>query len=114
MHRVAAATVTGGLLVGVVVEPDVGVAADGGGGEADAAVALVVEEVHHQPGVVFRHGVVAVAAHHGGVAGITGQTFVLLGLAVTAAEVAVGLGICILVYRQHGNVDVRKPGLMKW
>ncbi|MGK2230002.1 MAG: NADH:ubiquinone oxidoreductase subunit K [Methanobacteriota archaeon] len=57
---------------------------------------------------------IAFAAHHGGVAGIAGQTFTLFVLAVAAAEVAVGLGIFILVYRRYGTVDVRKPRLMRW
>jgi NADH-quinone oxidoreductase subunit K len=57
---------------------------------------------------------IAFAAHHGGVAGIAGQTFALFVLAVAAAEVALGLGIFILVYRRHGTVDVRKPRLMRW
>jgi NADH-quinone oxidoreductase subunit K len=54
---------------------------------------------------------VAFSAHVGDIAG---QVFVLFALAVAAAEVAVGLGIFILVYRQQGNVDVRKPRLMRW
>jgi len=45
---------------------------------------------------------------------ISGQVFALFALAVAAAEVAVGLGILILVYREYGTVDVRKPRLMRW
>jgi NADH-quinone oxidoreductase subunit K len=54
---------------------------------------------------------VAFSAHLGEVAG---QVFVLFALAVAAAEVAVGLGVIILVYRQHGTVDVTKPRIMRW
>jgi NADH-quinone oxidoreductase subunit K len=45
---------------------------------------------------------------------VAGQAFVLFALAVAAAEVAVGLGIILLVYREHGTVDVRKPSFMRW
>lgn len=54
---------------------------------------------------------IAFSAHLGDV---SGQVFVLFALAVAAAEVAVGLGIFILMYREHGSVDIRKPRLMRW
>jgi NADH-quinone oxidoreductase subunit K len=54
---------------------------------------------------------VAFSASFGDVAG---QAFVLFALAVAAAEVAVGLGILLLVYREHGTVNVRKPSFMRW
>jgi len=45
---------------------------------------------------------------------VAGQAFVLFALAVAAAEVAVGLGILLLVYREHGTVNIRKPSFMRW
>lgn len=54
---------------------------------------------------------VAFAAQFGDV---TGQVFALFALSIAAAEVAVGLGIFILVYRKHGSVDVEIPRRMRW
>jgi len=45
---------------------------------------------------------------------VTGQAFVLFVLAVAAAEVAVGLGIILLMYREYGTVNIRKPSFMRW
>lgn len=45
---------------------------------------------------------------------VTGQVLVLFALAIAAAEVAVGLGIFILIYREHGTVDVTLPRGMRW
>ncbi len=55
--------------------------------------------------------IVAFAAYLGDV---TGQILVLFALAIAAAEVAVGLGIFILVYREYGTVDVTLPRGMRW
>lgn len=38
--------------------------------------------------------------------GITGQVFVLMVMAIAAAEAAVGLAIIIAVYRHFGTVDL--------
>lgn len=54
---------------------------------------------------------VAFAAQFGDV---TGQVFTLFALSIAAAEVAVGLGIFILVYREYGTVDVTMPRGMRW
>jgi len=54
---------------------------------------------------------VAFAARTGDVAG---QAFVLFALAVAAAEVAVGLGILLVLYRRYGTVNVKKPSFMRW
>jgi len=35
-----------------------------------------------------------------------GQVFVLFGLAITVAEVAVGLALILLLYRRHGDTVV--------
>jgi NADH:ubiquinone oxidoreductase subunit K len=54
---------------------------------------------------------IAFAAATGDVAG---QAFVLFALAVAAAEVAVGLGILLVLYRRYGTVNVKKPSFMRW
>lgn len=35
--------------------------------------------------------------------GVAGQVFVLFALAITVAEVAVGLALVMLIYRRHGD-----------
>lgn len=57
---------------------------------------------------------IAFAAHHGEAAGMMGQTFVLFVLAIAAAEVAVGLGVLVLIYRRYGTVNIKKPSYMRW
>ena len=45
---------------------------------------------------------------------IVGQIFVIFVITIAAAEVAVGLAIIILIYRQHKGVEVDKINIMKW
>jgi NADH-quinone oxidoreductase subunit K len=45
---------------------------------------------------------------------ITGQTFSLFTMALAAAEVAVGIGIILVLYRNFGDVDVTKATTMRW
>jgi NADH-quinone oxidoreductase subunit K len=45
---------------------------------------------------------------------ISGQIFALFSMTIAAAEVAVGLGILIAVYRNRNTSDVRDQDLMKW
>ncbi|MDY6780577.1 MAG: NADH-quinone oxidoreductase subunit NuoK [Halobacteria archaeon] len=45
---------------------------------------------------------------------MSGQVFALFSLTVAAAEVAVGLGIFIVMYRSFDTVDVTKPSVMRW
>jgi NADH-quinone oxidoreductase subunit K len=49
----------------------------------------------------------AFAVHHGGPNGMKAQAFVLIIIAVAAAEAAVGLAIVVSVFRatRHANVD---------
>jgi len=54
---------------------------------------------------------VAFAAQLGDVAG---QAFTLFALSIAAAEVAIGLGIFIALYREYGEVNVTKPSFMRW
>ena len=45
---------------------------------------------------------------------VTGQVFVLLVIAVAAAEVAVGLAIVVSLFRHKETTDVDKMDLLKW
>jgi NADH-quinone oxidoreductase subunit K len=47
-------------------------------------------------------------------ASTTGQVFVLMTVAVAAAEVAVGLGLIIALYRQKKTADVDDINILKW
>ncbi|WP_338738761.1 NADH-quinone oxidoreductase subunit NuoK [Haloplanus salilacus] len=54
---------------------------------------------------------VAFSAYWGNV---TGQTFGLFTMALAAAEVAVGIGIILVLYRNFGDVDVTLAKGMRW
>ena len=45
---------------------------------------------------------------------LDGQAFVLTVIAVAAAEVAVGLGIVIAMFRNRDSVDLEQVNLLKW
>jgi NADH-quinone oxidoreductase subunit K len=45
---------------------------------------------------------------------VDGQVFVLLVMAVAAAEVAVGLSIVVSLYRHKETTDVDEMDLLKW
>jgi len=45
---------------------------------------------------------------------LTGQIFVFMVIAVAAAEVAVGLGILISLFRNRDSVNVEDVSLLKW
>jgi NADH-quinone oxidoreductase subunit K len=47
-------------------------------------------------------------------ASTTGQVFALMTVAVAAAEVAVGLGLIIALYRQKKTADVDDINILKW
>ncbi|UCC63962.1 MAG: NADH-quinone oxidoreductase subunit NuoK [Anaerolineae bacterium] len=47
-------------------------------------------------------------------ASMAGQVFVLMVVAVAAAEVAVGLGLIIALYRQKKTADVDDINILKW
>lgn len=47
-------------------------------------------------------------------ASMTGQVFVLMTVAVAAAEVAVGLGLVIALYRQKNTADIDDINILKW
>ncbi len=49
-----------------------------------------------------------------GVPAIDGQVFVLMVIAVAAAEVAVGLGILLAMFRNRDSVNVEEVDLLKW
>jgi NADH-quinone oxidoreductase subunit K len=54
---------------------------------------------------------VAFSLYHGN---LTGQVFALFGMAVAAAEVAVGIGIILVLYRNFSDVDVTEATTMRW
>jgi len=54
---------------------------------------------------------VAFSFHHGN---LTGQVFSLFTMAIAAAEVAVGIGIILVLYRNFEDVDVTKAATMRW
>ncbi len=45
---------------------------------------------------------------------LDGQVFVLMVITVAAAEVAVGLGIVISLFRNRDSVDIEEASLLKW
>ncbi len=54
---------------------------------------------------------VAFSLQHGN---ITGQVFSLFTMALAAAEVAVGIGIILVLYRNFKDVDVTKATTLRW
>ena len=44
----------------------------------------------------------------------SGQVFALFSIAIAAAEVAVGLGIILSVYRRYQTIDVDRINLLRW
>jgi len=46
--------------------------------------------------------------------GLDGQVFVLIVITVAAAQVAVGLGILISIFRNRDSLDVDNVSLLKW
>ena len=49
-----------------------------------------------------------------GAVALDGQVFVLMVIAVAAAEVAVGLGIVISLFRNRTSVNVEDLSLLRW
>ncbi|MGQ4555599.1 NADH-quinone oxidoreductase subunit NuoK [Halobellus sp. GM3] len=45
---------------------------------------------------------------------VTGQTFGLFVMALAAAEVAIGIGIILVLYRNFDSVDVTEAATMRW
>jgi len=45
---------------------------------------------------------------------VDGQVFVLMVIVVAAAEVAVGLGIVIALFRNRASVNVEDASLLRW
>ncbi|PSQ03944.1 NADH-quinone oxidoreductase subunit NuoK [Halobacteriales archaeon QS_4_69_31] len=54
---------------------------------------------------------VAFSFHYGNV---TGQVFSLFTMALAAAEVAIGIGIVLVLYRNFEDIDVTKAATMRW
>ena len=49
-----------------------------------------------------------------GASALDGQIFVLMVITVAAAEVAVGLGILLAMFRNRDSVDVQEANLLRW
>jgi NADH-quinone oxidoreductase subunit K len=45
---------------------------------------------------------------------LTGQVFTLFLMALAAAEVAIGIGIILVLYRNFADIEVTKPTTMRW
>ncbi|MFC7177333.1 NADH-quinone oxidoreductase subunit NuoK [Halosegnis marinus] len=45
---------------------------------------------------------------------LTGQVFSLFTMALAAAEVAVGIGIILVLYRNFADVDVTEATTLRW
>jgi NADH-quinone oxidoreductase subunit K len=45
---------------------------------------------------------------------LTGQVFTLFTMALAAAEVAIGIGIILVLYRNFESVDVTRATTMRW
>ena len=45
---------------------------------------------------------------------LTGQVFSLFTMALAAAEVAIGIGIILVLYRNFEDIDVTKATTMRW
>jgi NADH-quinone oxidoreductase subunit K len=54
---------------------------------------------------------VAFSHYHGN---LTGQVFALFTMALAAAEVAIGIGIILVLYRNFEDIDVTKAATMRW
>ncbi|PSQ21836.1 NADH-quinone oxidoreductase subunit NuoK [Halobacteriales archaeon QS_9_67_17] len=54
---------------------------------------------------------VAFSYYHGN---LTGQVFSLFTMALAAAEVAVGIGIILVLYRNFADVDVTTATTLRW
>jgi NADH-quinone oxidoreductase subunit K len=70
------------------------------------AILLSVELMANAANLVF----VGMSRFRGGV---TGQMFAIFSLAITVAEVAVGLALVILLYRSHADTRVDLASEMK-
>ncbi|QGA82302.1 NADH-quinone oxidoreductase subunit NuoK [Halomicrobium sp. LC1Hm] len=45
---------------------------------------------------------------------LSGQVFALFAMGLAAAEVAVGLGIVLVLYRNFSDIDVTEATTMRW
>ncbi len=44
----------------------------------------------------------------------SGQVYALLGIAVAAADAAIGLAIFLAIYQTHGSVDMDRVRFLRW
>ncbi|QSG03213.1 NADH-quinone oxidoreductase subunit NuoK [Natranaeroarchaeum sulfidigenes] len=45
---------------------------------------------------------------------VTGQVFALFAIGLAAAEVAIGIGIILVLVRNYGDLDVENATTMRW
>lgn len=50
----------------------------------------------------------------GGVASATGQVFVIMTIAIAAAEVAVGISLVLNAYKERGTTETPELNTMRW
>ena len=50
----------------------------------------------------------------GGIASTTGQIFVIMTIAVAAAEVAVGISLVLNAYKERNTTDTTELTMMRW
>lgn len=50
----------------------------------------------------------------GGIASTTGQIFVIMTIAIAAAEVAVGIALVLNAYKEMGTTDITELNTMRW
>lgn len=68
---------------------------------------MCIELMINGAGVTF----VAFCRHTGS---LEGQVFVLFAMVIAAVEIAVGLSIILLVYRNRATLDADEMGVLKW
>jgi len=45
---------------------------------------------------------------------VSGHVFVLLSIAVAAAEAAIGFAILLLIFKSHEDIDLTRVNLLRW
>ena len=50
----------------------------------------------------------------GGIASTTGQIFVIMTIAVAAAEVAVGISLVLNAYKERNTTDTTELTMLRW
>jgi NADH-quinone oxidoreductase subunit K len=64
--------------------------------------------------LMMNAAIINLVAFSAQVGNLTGQAFGLFVIALAAAEVAVGIGIILVLYRNFGDIDVMDANTMRW